>query len=108
MIKTVRNDTISTIKCYNTRRKQCLTNNILPVYFVSNDKRTQQTTNNRRRREPYTLWRNLFNSTVLQKTANQETFAKEINISATVWSLSSNRLNHSHWGQVLQSYNKFI
>ena len=88
---------ISSKKCYNNRGKQCLTETILPVYFASDDKRAKQTTNNRRRREPYTLWRNLSNSTVLQKTANQETSAKKINIPAAFWSLSSNGPNYSNY-----------
>ena len=89
--------TLSSKKCYNISKKHYLTETILPVYFVSNDKRTKQTTNNRRRRESHTLWWNLSNTAVLQKTANQETFAKEINLSPTFRSLSSNGLNYGHY-----------
>jgi len=89
--------TLSSKKCYNNNEKQCLTETILPVYFASNDKRTKQATNNRRGREPNTLWRNLLNSAVLQKTANQETFAKEISIPSAFRSLPSNGLNHSNY-----------
>lgn len=88
--------TLSSRKCYNTNEKQKLTETTLPVYFASNDKRTKQTTNNRRRRESHTLWRNLLNSTVLQKTSNQETSAKENNIPSAFRPLSSNGLNHSN------------
>ena len=97
--------TLSSKTCYNINEKQCLTETILPVYFVSNAKRAKQTTNNRRRREPHPLWWNLSNTAVLQKTANQETFAKEINISPTFRTISSNGPNfndylcHNSWHQ---------
>lgn len=89
--------TLSSTSCYNISEKCCLTETTPPVYFASDDKRTQQTTNNRRRREPYAFWRNLLNSAVLQKTANQEAFSTDINIPSAVQSLSSNRLNHCHY-----------
>jgi len=88
---------LSSKKCYNISEKCCLTETTPPVYFVSDAKRIKQTTNNRRRRESYTLWRNLLNSTVLQKTANQETFAKENSISSAFRPLSSYRFNYSNY-----------
>jgi len=76
--------------------KYLLTESVLQVRFASNDKRTKQTTNYRRRRQPDTLWRNLSNPTVLQKTPTQEIFAEKNTVQSKSKHLSSYRSAHSN------------
>ena len=86
--------TLSSKNSYNNNTENGRKQTVLPVRFISYGKRTKQNTNHRRGREPYPLWWNLLNSAVLQKTAVENTFAKEDSISSTSKLLSSYRFNH--------------
>ena len=54
--------------CYNNSRKTGTSEPVLIVRIVSNAKRTQKNPNYRRRKASYSLWCNIPNSLVLQKT----------------------------------------
>ena len=82
---------------YNNGNKIAVAEPYPRVKVVQNAKRTQKTSNCRRRKASHTLWRNLPNSLVLQKTQVEMVFTDLCKVLSTFRPLSSCRNGLSHY-----------
>ena len=92
-----------TEKRYNIREKVPLTQSVQKGRILSHAKRNTKFTNFRRGRTPYTLWWDLSNSLVLQKTRIKQDSAKVCKVPPAQQPLhdlrfdSISRLRHNCW-----------